>query len=107
MDAALLTSQEFWDDPAPANAAGVADIHAVVRLAADPDRVRAEFAIIVEHALTGLGLRAAVPPRPLCSRRTGVAPGGTAWRPCTQTEGAGGPAGRGQSGRAQIGRAHV
>jgi acetyltransferase len=37
-------------------AAGQAEVHAVVRLAADPDNVRAEFAIVVEHDLTGLGL---------------------------------------------------
>ena len=36
--------------------AGVAAIHAVVRLVSDPDRLRAEFAIIVEHELAGLGL---------------------------------------------------
>jgi acetyltransferase len=36
--------------------AGVADLHAVVRLAADPDGRRAEFAIVVERELTGLGL---------------------------------------------------
>jgi acetyltransferase len=39
-------------------AAGVADLHAVVRLAADPDNTRAEFAIVVERELTGLGLGA-------------------------------------------------
>ncbi len=32
------------------------DVHAVVRLAADPDNRFAEFAIIVEHAQTGVGL---------------------------------------------------
>jgi acetyltransferase len=37
-------------------AAGVAELHAVVRLVADPDRARAEFALVVEHALAGLGL---------------------------------------------------
>jgi acetyltransferase len=37
-------------------AAGVAELHAVVRLVADPDNARAEFAIVVERALTGLGL---------------------------------------------------
>jgi acetyltransferase len=37
-------------------AAGVGELHAVVRLVADPDNARAEFAIIVERALTGLGL---------------------------------------------------
>lgn len=37
-------------------AAGAADLHAVVRVLADPDNVRAEFAIVVERALTGLGL---------------------------------------------------
>jgi acetyltransferase len=37
-------------------AAGNAEVHAVVRLAADPDHLRAEFAIVVEHELTGLGL---------------------------------------------------
>jgi acetyltransferase len=37
-------------------AAGIAELHAVVRLAADPDNSRAEFAIVVERALTGLGL---------------------------------------------------
>jgi acetyltransferase len=36
--------------------AGIADLHAVVRLAADPDGRRAEFAIVVERQLTGLGL---------------------------------------------------
>jgi acetyltransferase len=40
------------DPGAPA----AAELHAVVRLAADPDNARAEFAIIVEHELTGLGL---------------------------------------------------
>jgi acetyltransferase len=35
---------------------GVDELHAIVRLISDPDRARAEFAIIVEHALTGLGL---------------------------------------------------
>jgi acetyltransferase len=35
---------------------GVADIHAVVRLMADPDNRAAEFAIVVEGALSGLGL---------------------------------------------------
>jgi acetyltransferase len=30
----------------------------VVRLAADPDNARAEFAIVVEHELSGLGLGA-------------------------------------------------
>jgi acetyltransferase len=34
------------------------ELHGVVRLAADPDNARAEFAIIVEHELTGLGLGA-------------------------------------------------
>jgi acetyltransferase len=37
-------------------APGSAELHAVVRLMADPDNARAEFAIIVERALTGLGL---------------------------------------------------
>jgi len=37
-------------------APGEAEVHAVVRLAADPDNLRAEFAIVVEHELTGLGL---------------------------------------------------
>jgi acetyltransferase len=37
-------------------AAGAADLHAVVRLTADPDGGRAEFAIVVERELTGLGL---------------------------------------------------
>lgn len=37
-------------------AAGEAELHGVVRLIADPDNLRAEFAIVVEHALTGLGL---------------------------------------------------
>jgi acetyltransferase len=37
-------------------AAGNAEVHAVARLAADPDNVRAEFAIVVEQELTGLGL---------------------------------------------------
>jgi acetyltransferase len=36
--------------------AETADLHAVVRLAADPDGGRAEFAIVVERQLTGLGL---------------------------------------------------
>ncbi len=40
-------------DPAPA---GHADIHAVVRLIADPDNQRGEFSIIVARALTGQGL---------------------------------------------------
>jgi acetyltransferase len=35
---------------------GKADIHAVVQLAADPDNREAEFAIVVEQALTGQGL---------------------------------------------------
>jgi acetyltransferase len=34
----------------------VEELHAVVRLIADPDNARAEFAIVVERALTGLGL---------------------------------------------------
>jgi acetyltransferase len=37
-------------------AAGDAELHAVVRVVADPDNARAEFAIVVERALTGLGL---------------------------------------------------
>ena len=37
-------------------APGAADIHAVARLVADPDNRAAEFAIIVERALSGLGL---------------------------------------------------
>jgi acetyltransferase len=37
-------------------AAGDAELHAVVRLVADPDNQRAEFAIVVERALTGRGL---------------------------------------------------
>jgi acetyltransferase len=37
-------------------APGVADIHAVVRLMADPDDRAAEFAIVVEGKLAGLGL---------------------------------------------------
>jgi acetyltransferase len=37
-------------------AAGEAELHAVVRIVADPDNARAEFAIVVEHVLTGLGL---------------------------------------------------
>ena len=36
--------------------AGRAPIHAVARLAADPDLKRAEFAIIVERRLSGQGL---------------------------------------------------
>ena len=32
------------------------DIHAVIRLSADPDRQRAEFAIIVGHWITGIGV---------------------------------------------------
>lgn len=36
--------------------AGEAELHAVVRLSSDPDNTRAEFAIVVEHALTGQGL---------------------------------------------------
>jgi acetyltransferase len=39
-----------------AGADGVVELHAVARLVADPDNARAEFAIIVERALTGLGL---------------------------------------------------
>jgi acetyltransferase len=35
---------------------GAVELHAIVRLVADPDNARAEFAIIVERALTGLGL---------------------------------------------------
>ena len=45
---------------AETGSAGVAELHAVVRLVADPDGARAEFAIIVEHALTGLGLGSAL-----------------------------------------------
>jgi acetyltransferase len=37
-------------------AAGEAELHAVVRLSADPDNTRAEFAIVVEHELAGQGL---------------------------------------------------
>jgi acetyltransferase len=37
-------------------APGAAEIHAVVRLVADPDNRAAEFAIVVEHELTGVGL---------------------------------------------------
>jgi acetyltransferase len=37
---------------------GEAELHAVVRLAADPDNRVAEFAIVVERKLTGLGLGA-------------------------------------------------
>jgi len=39
-------------------AAGAAELHGVARLVADPDRMRAEFAIVVERKLTGLGLGA-------------------------------------------------
>ena len=39
-------------------AAGAAEVHGVVRLIADPDHTRAEFAIVVERKLTGLGLGA-------------------------------------------------
>jgi acetyltransferase len=35
---------------------GQQDIHAVVRLSADPDNVEAEFAIIVQHRFAGQGL---------------------------------------------------
>jgi acetyltransferase len=35
---------------------GKQDIHAVVRLSADPDNEEAEFAIIVQHELAGQGL---------------------------------------------------
>jgi acetyltransferase len=35
-----------------------AELRGIVRLMADPDNARAEFAVIVEHALTGLGLGA-------------------------------------------------
>jgi hypothetical protein len=35
---------------------GPAELHAVVRLAADPDNRQAEFAIIVERELAGLGV---------------------------------------------------
>ena len=35
---------------------GPSDIHAVVRLIEDPDRERAEFAIVVEHELAGHGV---------------------------------------------------
>jgi acetyltransferase len=35
---------------------GIAELHGIARLVADPDNARAEFAIIVERALTGLGL---------------------------------------------------
>jgi acetyltransferase len=40
------------------SADGVEELHAVARLAADPDHLRAEFAIVVERALSGLGLGA-------------------------------------------------
>jgi acetyltransferase len=36
--------------------AGKAPIHGVVRIIADPDNVRAEYAIIVHHDMTGMGL---------------------------------------------------
>jgi acetyltransferase len=39
-------------------APGSTELHAVARLAADPDNARAEFAIVVERALAGLGLGA-------------------------------------------------
>jgi acetyltransferase len=35
---------------------GLVELHGVARLVADPDNARAEFALIVERALTGLGL---------------------------------------------------
>jgi acetyltransferase len=41
---------------AEAGADGVVELYAIARLVADPDNARAEFAIIVERALTGLGL---------------------------------------------------
>jgi acetyltransferase len=41
---------------AETDAEGAAELHGIVRLVADPDNARAEFAIIVERALTGLGL---------------------------------------------------
>ena len=37
-------------------AAGTTEIYAVVRLTADPDLERAEFAILVRHDMTGHGL---------------------------------------------------
>ncbi|MEX2480752.1 MAG: bifunctional acetate--CoA ligase family protein/GNAT family N-acetyltransferase [Gammaproteobacteria bacterium] len=40
----------------PPGIPGQVDIHAVVRLIEDPDRDRAEFAIVVEHDLAGHGL---------------------------------------------------
>jgi acetyltransferase len=41
---------------AETGADGIVELHGIVRLVADPDNARAEFAIIVERALTGLGL---------------------------------------------------
>jgi acetyltransferase len=41
---------------AETQAGGVSELRGIARLVADPDNARAEFAIIVERALTGLGL---------------------------------------------------
>lgn len=35
---------------------GKTNIHGIVRISADPDNEKAEFAIIVHHEMTGLGL---------------------------------------------------
>jgi acetyltransferase len=56
---------------------GNTDIHAVVRLSADPDNVQAEFAIIVQHQVAGQGLGLLLMERILAyARSRGI---GTVW----------------------------
>jgi acetyltransferase len=56
---------------------GQQDIHAVVRLSADPDNVQAEFAIIVQHRFAGQGLGRLLMERILAhARARGI---GTVW----------------------------
>jgi acetyltransferase len=56
---------------------GHQDIHAVVRLSADPDNVQAEFAIIVQHQFAGQGLGRLLMERILAhARARGI---GTVW----------------------------
>ncbi|MEQ8660877.1 MAG: GNAT family N-acetyltransferase, partial [Gammaproteobacteria bacterium] len=51
-------------------AAGDDEIHAVVRLIEEPDRARAEFAIVVERSLAGQGLGTALMQRIIAYART-------------------------------------
>lgn len=54
--AARLTQLDYDRDMALALTDTAGDIHGVVRLSADPDRQRAEYAIIIARELSGMGL---------------------------------------------------